>query len=218
MNKLRTLLLSAILAVVAFPAFAADLCRVPVVDGTFSEIEWTGAFRFGSDILTPEGDLVPGEVLITNDNETIYVAIRYFYARSTDNSFSVSFDVNHSRQIDQGDDELVGNWSIWGSQTGFDTYRVDDPACPGCSYADTTLGGTNDIVTASSHGADGWFTSEMSHPINGADKHDIKAAPGQYISLRFSNRIFSAGGMADTTIPNACLRFVPYRLRSCGQQ
>ena len=218
MNKLRTLLLSAILAVVAFPAFAADLCRVPVVDGTFSEIEWTGAFRFGSDILTPEGDLVPGEVLVTNDNETIYVAIRYFYAGVTDNSAGVNFDVNHSTQVDEGDDAVVGNWSIWGGQAGYDTYRVDDPSCPGCSYLDTALGGTNDIVTASSLAADGWFTSEMSHPINGADKHDLKAAPGQYIAMSFSNRIFSARGMADTTIPNNCLRHLTYRLRSCGQR
>ena len=218
MIKLRTLLLSAILTAVALPTFAADICRAPVIDGTFSTFEWANAVRVRTGITTPEGDTVPGEIWITNDRDNIYFAIRHSYARVNDNSSGVTFDVNHSSWVDAGDDVVGASWSFWGDRGAGDSF-YGPTGCPECVPLDTSLGGTNDITAGSALAADGWFTTEIAHPITGADSYDVKAAPGQYLGLLFSNRIFNAEGQyADTNIPlNGC-RVTTYRVKACGSE
>lgn len=217
MISIRQYFAAAALALLALPAAAADLCgSTPVVDGNFSEIEWAGAERFGVPVNTPEGNVVAGEIWITNDTENIYVAIRHRYTGVTTNSATVNFDANHSDQVDMGDDAVVVNWSPWYASAYDDFYGLD--TCPSCGYVDTDHGGTNDVVVAGSTG-NGWHVTELSHPFTGADRRDLRASAGEYIAFKLFNRIFNADGrIADTEYPTACPNFLHYRLRNCGMQ
>lgn len=209
-------LAAAAVTLMTLPASAGDFCgRPPAVDGEFSEFEWAGAVQYSFDMKTPEGQTVPAEVWITNDAEQLYIAIRHPYAAVTDNSAVVTIDANHSGVTDPGDDALVANWNQWGQVGGSDTF-YGLPNCPGCAGFDVQYGGTSDIAVGATT-QNGWHTTELSHPFTGRDARDLRASGGEYIALRFMNRVFNANGeMADTEFPGQCPRSIVYRLRDCN--
>ena len=157
------------------------------IDGVISAGEWDGAGSADFLVNIPEGGTTPGTLLVMNDADNLYLAVRF--ARSfvdPDSQLSFEFDNdNDGVWPEQGDDILGFNLSIG----FFDLVRTNEPPCqpgkpPGsCGFFDTTVGGTNEVEGALLN--DGAFTVyEQSHPLDSEDNtHDFSLAAGDTVGF-----------------------------------
>ncbi len=208
-------------SVLAVPLSSPALAHAPgvvlsgfgtaTIAGVMSPGEWDGASSTEFAVNLPEGGTAPGSVFAMNDENNLYLAIRFARAIvDPGNSAVFEFDNDHSGGARvSGDDVLVVNPSI----DFFDEVRTTEPPCPAgalCGLLDTTLGGTNDGAGAFHN--DGTFTVyEFAHPLNSLDDaHDFSLTPGATVGFTLMIRMIAAGaefpvGFGDTSFPTPCI-------------
>ena len=171
-----------------------------VVDGSLDKIEWKNGTKETISITLPNGGSTTATLLVMNDSENLYLALRFAKLPFEVVGQALFFEFQNPdiHLSDTGDDVIGMNPNI-----GF----LDEVRIKGSSFIDTRKGGTID-----GNGAfiedDEQTVYEMSHPLKSLDqKHDIQLNEGDSIGFSISLRLMQQGaeypdGYGDTRIRN----------------
>ena len=162
----------------------------PSIDGVVDVAEWANAVTY-DDVFGMESGLEGSTLLILNDEENLYFAVRTTDPTLDDaDLFEVRFDTSDDGVYSDGDDRI----SVRG----------------GSGFGDSHLASGNYAGDAQSHGAGaisqvgGAVHAELSHPLSSGDAQDIAFTPGQSIS--FCVRYLpSTGGSGNAAFPVECI-------------
>jgi hypothetical protein len=158
------------------------------VDGTPSLGEWDAARPLDFNVRLPLGGTTPARLLVMNDGENVYMAVRVTKPESVHStmSWATTFDNDHDGTNEVGDDVLLVNYGEGISSALHDDHL--EVCCGGNQLGglldtDATGGATNGSSAATLSGDD--FVFEVSHPMNSADDdHDFSRVSGQRLGFR----------------------------------
>ena len=161
----------------------------PVIDGIESPGEWDDAECHTNPVLDGASDLT---ICVKNDQDNLYVAVEVpnqTYSDPGEPGFdflNLLFDNDNDGVVEVGDDRLGLRYDNAVVNDGFNPTGV-----PHHNSADTSDGGTNDIVAALTHtnpGSNtvGTYFAEYQHPLDTTDDaHDFSLSVGDVIGFAF---------------------------------
>lgn len=160
----------------------------PTIDGVIGTDEWAFASRIDFT-----ASLYSGTIYIMNDDAQMYIAVRL-----TRNggavplqvlTVQITFDNTKAGTYHSGMDEIAYDGTNDPHGLDGNLISVGGVCCYG--YQDTSLGGTNDVVTAATSNRAFDFV-EFQHPLCSGDPNDFCLYPGK--SVGFSIFIVYQGG------------------------
>jgi len=174
--------------------------KTPAVDGVISGGEWANATKWKNLMINvPEGGTTEGQILITNDNANLYIALVVERDMPDINAnLVITFNNDGSGGLEEGDDYVVGGVDGW-FYDGFYSDRFGGGLRGVGDGADPT--GTVDGAASGGHSR-GRTVIEVVHPLDSSDDaHDISVAPGDALTFLLNVNLFDSQGATRTWLP-----------------
>lgn len=170
------------------------------IDGQMAPGEWdsAGSVTFPVNLpLADGGGTTAGTLLVMNDGENLYLAVRIVRSQLNggDLGFGLDqtvfeFDNDHDESAPEEADDIIllsPGLHMEGLSAFFDEVRTTRTPCPEgvgmCGLLDVQTGGTNDGAgVAANDGTSSFF--EIAHPLDSADDlNDFSLAPGNTVGF-----------------------------------
>jgi len=184
-----------------------------IIDGVMQPGEWDSAavHSFPFNLPPEEGGTTAATILVMNDGQNLFLALRVDRDTLGFNSASFQFDNDHDGILYENGDDFV----FIGSSSGFyDGVRSNLPPCsPGpagnCGYPDTTIGGTNDGAGAVQNNGSFSFY-EYAHPLDSADDlNDFSLKSGDSVGFFLTTSFCGQSSCAETDVNDGDILVTP---------